>query len=72
MPFWQECHISKTDVSYKEIACFHSKIEQEKWNGNQRAMRVICGFCIDGDRGGYGCLNMAVNDPVERDDKGES
>ena len=27
MPFWQECHISKTDVSYKEIACFHSKIE---------------------------------------------
>jgi len=35
-------------------------------------MRVICGFCIDGDRGGYGCLNMAVNDPVERNDKGES
>lgn len=31
-----------------------------------------CGSCIDGGSGSYGCLNMAVNDPVERDDKGES
>ena len=31
-----------------------------------------CGSCIDGGRGGYGCLNMAVNDPVKRDDKRES